>query len=131
MDDCIFCKIIKGEIPGKIIEQNDDVIVFLSLQNHPLVVTKKHIENIYDMDPETGSAVMKETIRVAKAVKKGLACDGINLIQNNEAPAGQEVMHFHLHIKPRFKSDSVKMDYTEALEEKDTPILEKIKSALD
>lgn len=132
-ESCIFCKIIQGQIPGKIIDQNDKVIVLLSLQNHPLIIPKKHIENIYSMDEETGFAVMKETIRIAKAVKKGLGADGVNLIQNNEEAAGQEVMHFHMHIKPRFRYDEVRLHFpTDPVEEDlKKPTFEKIKSALD
>lgn len=132
-ENCIFCKIIQGEIPGKIIDQNDKVIVLLSLQNHPLIIPKKHIENIYSMDEETGSAVMKETIRIAKAVKKALGADGVNLIQNNEEAAGQEVMHFHMHIKPRFRYDQVRLHFPSDPVEEDLKktTFEKIKSALD
>lgn len=131
--DCIFCKIIKKEIPGKVVSETPEVITILSLQNHPLVIPKKHIETIYDMNDKTGSQVIKETIRIAKAVKKGLNADGINLIQNNETAAGQEVMHFHMHIKPRFKSDKVKLHFpTDPVEEEATKTtLEKIQTALN
>lgn len=131
-DDCIFCKIVKKEIPKKIIDENDDVIVFLSLQNHPLVVTKKHMENIYEMDEETGKNVMSMAIRIARAVKKGLSADGVNLIQNNEQAAGQEVFHFHLHIKPRFKQDEVIVHFP-AIENNQEAMSthDRIKSALE
>lgn len=133
MTDCVFCKIIKGEIPGKIIDETDQVIVILSLQNHPLVIPKKHIETIFELDDETGEAIMKETIKIAKAVKKGLHAQGVNLVQNNGTAANQEVMHFHMHVKPRFPKDDVtlhfpKLDLSD--EEKDQT-LKKIKSALD
>jgi histidine triad (HIT) family protein len=131
--DCIFCKIVQKEIPAKIIDENDDVIVFLSLQNHPLIVTKKHMENIYEMDTETGRHVMSMAIKIAKAVKKGLNADGVNLVQNNEEAAGQEVFHFHLHIKPRFKQDQVILHFPgeDIPEDKKMTTLDRIKSALD
>lgn len=78
MENCIFCKIIAGKIPAKIIDTNASTIVFLDLKNHPLVVTKKHIENIYQLDDKTAAEVMKQAVRVAKAVKKGLEADGVN-----------------------------------------------------
>lgn len=109
MADCIFCKIIAGEIPGKIIDRNDQVLTFLSLQNHPLVVPVKHIENIYELDEETGAAVMAETVKISKLVKSTLGADGVNIVQNNEPAAGQEVMHLHVHIKPRFHKDGLSM----------------------
>lgn len=133
MDSCVFCKIIKGEIPAKIIDENDEVIVFLSLQNHPLIVTKKHIEHIYGLDEKTATSVIKEAIRVAKAVKKGLKADGVNLIQNNELAAGQIVLHFHLHIRPRWKGDFTHHHFPEDAvgESQKSTTLAKIKSALD
>lgn len=119
MDDCVFCKIIKGEILTPVIDENDQVIVFLSLENHPLVVTKKHIENIYEMDESTGAAVMAEAIKIAKAVKKGMQADGVNLVQANEKAAKQTVMHFHLHIKPRWLNDGVNLDWDTSAVESD------------
>jgi histidine triad (HIT) family protein len=107
MDDCIFCKIIKKEATSYIILENDDIIVFLAFEGHPLVVTKKHIPNIYTIDDRSAEAVMKGAVKVANALKKSLQCDGINLIQANEPAASQDVFHFHLHIIPRWKKDSV------------------------
>ncbi len=100
--DCIFCKIIKKEIPGHILDENEDVIVFMSLENHPLIVTKKHIPDIYTLDEKLGAEVMKESLKVAKAVKKGLNCDGIYVTQANEPAGGQDVFHYHMHIYPRW-----------------------------
>jgi histidine triad (HIT) family protein len=102
MEDCIFCKIIRREAPGFIIGENEAVIVFLSLENHPLVVTKVHHRDIYGMDAALGGAVMAAAIRVARALKRGLGCDGVLLRQANEAAAGQDVFHFHLHVIPRW-----------------------------
>ena len=99
MDSCIFCKILKKEAPGYIIEENDDVIVFLSFEGHPLVVTKKHIPNIYSLDDLSAAAVMKAAVKIANALKESLQCDGVNLIQANEAAASQDVFHFHIHVK--------------------------------
>ena len=133
MESCIFCKIIKGEIPSQKIAENEAVIVFLSLQNHPLVVPKKHAETIYELDEQTTTEVMKMALKVSKAIKKGLNPDGLNLIQNNGEAAGQEVFHFHLHLRPRWKKDAVQLHLpTEPVaEEEKKSTLEKIKSNLD
>jgi histidine triad (HIT) family protein len=133
MEDCIFCKIIAGKIPAKIIDQNNDVIVFLSLENHPLVIPKKHIQDIYEMDDETASEVMKEAVKIARAVKKGLNADGVNLLQSNESAAGQDVFHFHLHVRPRFKSDKTIFEFNNpnTPEDEQKTTLEKIKQALE
>jgi histidine triad (HIT) family protein len=133
MDDCIFCKIINKEIPAHIVDENDDVVVFLSIQGHPLVVTKKHLQNIYELDEHTASAVMREAVKVAKAVRKGLDCDGVNLVQNNEEAGGQEVFHFHLHIKPRWKDDEVILHFPKEspADDEKKSLAEKIQTALD
>lgn len=132
MEDCIFCRIIKNEIPSLKIDENDDVIVFLSLEGHPLIVPKKHIKDIYEMDDQTGAEIMKEAIKISKAVKKGLQCDGINLVQANEKAAHQDVFHFHLHIKPRWHKDKVTLHWeTEGIDEiSKKATTEKIKQAL-
>jgi histidine triad (HIT) family protein len=98
--ECTFCRIVAREMPAYIIDENDQVIVFLSLENHPMVVPREHIPDIYAMPSDVGAAVMEETIKVARAVKKALQCDGVYLTQANEPAAGQDVFHYHLHVYP-------------------------------
>lgn len=133
MDDCIFCKIISKQIPTEFLDENEHLVVFMSLQNHPLIVTKKHFENLYQLDEETAKAVMLESIKISKAVKKGLSADGVNILQNNEAASGQQVFHYHMHIKPRFHKDSIRIDFDhqEISEGEQSSTIEKIKSALE
>lgn len=102
--NCVFCKIIGREIPGNILEENENVIMFMSLEGHPLVVPKKHIPDIYSLDEQTGAEIMKASIQMAKRVKEEFKCDGIYITQANELAAGQEVFHYHMHIYPRFKA---------------------------
>ena len=97
---CIFCRIIAKEVPAHIIDEDDQVIVFLSLDGSPMVVTKQHIPNIYDMPTDIGAAVMEKAIKVAKALKTSLECEGVYLTQANEHAAGQDVFHYHLHLYP-------------------------------
>jgi histidine triad (HIT) family protein len=97
---CTFCGIIARENPAHILDENDQVIVFLSLSNHPMVVTKAHIADIYTMPDDLGAAVMQATIKVARTVKQALQCDGVYLTQANEHAAGQDVFHYHLHVYP-------------------------------
>lgn len=132
MDNCIFCKIIQREAPAYIVDENEDVIVFITPENHPLVVTKKHMQDVYALDEKSANAVMIEAVKIAKAVKEGLQCDGINLIQSNEAVAGQEVFHFHLHIKPRWKNDTVTLTWEHEIKAPEVrqATMEKIKKAL-
>lgn len=100
---CVFCRIINGEEPAFVIEETDDIIVFLSLEHHPLIVPKAHIPDIFALSEHLGAAIMAETIRVAKAVREALGCDGIYLTQANGTAAGQDVFHLHLHIYPRWQ----------------------------
>ncbi len=132
MEACIFCKIIQREEPSYILAENEDVLVFLSLENHPLVVPKKHIPDIYALDERTAAAIMVEAVIVARAVKKGLGCDGINLVQANEPAAQQDVFHFHVHVKPRWRNDAVILHWdTHPVSAEDLRVsMEKIQEAL-
>lgn len=105
MGDCIFCRIVARQAPAHVVDENDAVIVFLSLENHPLVVPKRHLPDIFSLDDATAAAVMQEAVTIAKAVRLGLRCDGVYLTQANGAAAGQDVFHFHLHVYPRWRGD--------------------------
>jgi histidine triad (HIT) family protein len=100
--DCIFCKIIRGEIPGRFIDRNNDVVVFLSLDNHPLIVTNEHVADIFGLSDRLGAAVMSEAVRIAKAMRAALSPDGIHITQSNGEAAGQEVFHYHMHLYPHW-----------------------------
>lgn len=103
----IFTKIINREIPGFIPYEDNIVVVLISLEGHPMVVPKVPYRDIFELPEEVAGHIMKIAVTVAKAVKATTQCAGVNLIQSNGAVAGQEVFHFHLHVKPRFEADSV------------------------
>ena len=103
-ENCIFCRIIQHQVPAYVVTEDEHIIVFLSKENHPLVVPKQHIPNIYSLDEATGAHIMRAATQIARAVKVGLACEGIYLTQANESAAGQDVFHFHLHIYPRWQA---------------------------
>ena len=109
MTDCIFCKIVAGEIPATRVFENEHALAFLDINptnpGHTLVVPKAHAENIDDIPDETICALAPVVKKVAGAVKKAVKADGINLIQNNGRAAGQIVPHFHIHVVPRFDGD--------------------------
>ena len=111
MNDCIFCQIMSKVATAHVLYENDFVVAFLSLENHPLVVPKKHVRDIFELDDMIAAEIMKAAVVVAKATRAALGCDGINLIQSNEEAAGQDVFHFHLHIKPRWVGDDVKLEW--------------------
>lgn len=138
--ECIFCKIIAREVPAYIIDENDRVIVFLSLENHPLVVPKEHIPDIYAMPADIGAAVMEEAARISKAMKQSLQCDGVYLTQANERSAGQDVFHYHMHVYPCWEDRVRKaigafmrsvIDRENLTEEMKASMMEKVKQGLE
>ena len=98
----MFCRIIRGELPAFVLAQTNDLIVFVSKNNHPMVVPKRHAPDIYTLDEATAAAILPMAKRVARALKAALACEGVYLTQANEPAAGQDVFHFHLHVYPRW-----------------------------
>ena len=109
MSDCIFCKIANGEIPSNTIFENDDFRVILdngpATKGHALVLPKKHYADLFEIPEDTLAGAAKVAKEVASVMKDKLGCDGLNLVQNNGATAGQTVLHFHLHIIPRYEDD--------------------------
>jgi histidine triad (HIT) family protein len=110
--DCIFCKIIRKEIPAVIIDETDDYIAFVDRKpnnfGHSLVVPKIHYENIYTLKGNALISFGQEIQKISKAVKGGVKADGINVHMNNDSVAGQEIFHAHVHIIPRFEGDGLK-----------------------
>lgn len=109
MSDCIFCKIVQGEIPSKTIYEDEKFRVILDLgpaaRGHALILPKEHAANIYELPDETAAAAFVLGKKMAVIMRDKLKCDGLNLVQNNGETAGQTVNHFHLHVIPRYKDD--------------------------
>lgn len=108
----LFLKIIKGELPSEKIYEDDKTCAFLDINptnhGHVLVVPKNYSENIYDIKYEDWVAVMRTVHLLAPKIKEALGADGINIIMNNEKPAGQIILHSHVHIIPRYQTDGFK-----------------------
>ena len=108
-ENCIFCKIAKGEIPSATIYEDDDFRVFLDLnpaaRGHALIVPKEHFANLFEMDEESCKKAIVLAKKIGSRMKEKLGCDGLNLVQNNGEAAGQTVFHFHMHLIPRYKED--------------------------
>jgi histidine triad (HIT) family protein len=111
--DCIFCKIISGELPADKVYEDDDFIAFQSLyqssKGHTLIVPKEHSKDILEMNSELGSKLLKLTQEIGTAIMKGLNADGFNVGVNTKEAAGQEIFHTHIHIIPRYKDDNMKL----------------------
>jgi len=108
-ETCIFCKIIKKEIPHNKIYEDKNVIAFLDAfpvnKGHTLILPKKHFKNIYEIPEKTLWEVMKLAKKLSITIKKTMKADGINVYMNNEEAAGQVIDHLHVHIIPRIKGD--------------------------
>lgn len=113
--DCIFCKIVAGEIPCFKLYEDSLTLTFMDINpanpGHALVIPKEHWEDIYDIPGDLAGATAETAKRVAEAVNATLAPDGINLVQANGEGAGQSVFHFHMHILPRANGDELKLNW--------------------
>lgn len=105
--ECIFCKIIAGEIPSNTIYEDEEFKVILDLapaaKGHALILPKDHYADLYEIDEEVASRAMKLAKKLAIHMTDVLGCDGFNILQNNREVAGQTVFHFHMHLIPRYK----------------------------
>lgn len=115
MDNCIFCKIIKGEIPSATIYENDEFKVILdrfpSNEGHVLIMPKNHCANIFEADPDMAGRLFTLAVKVAKIMKNTLGFENMNIVQNNGPVAGQTVNHLHVHLIPRYDGDSVNVTW--------------------
>jgi len=109
--NCIFCKIISGEIPARKLYEDGEFIAILdafpSGAGHSLIIPKAHVDDVLDMDDALAGRAFALASRLAKKVKAELDCEGVNILQNNREAAGQTVGHFHVHVIPRHPGDNV------------------------
>lgn len=114
-ENCIFCKILKGDIPSRKVYEDEDFIVIMDVEpatkGHCLVLPKEHYANLFEMPEELAAKVLPVAKKVASHLKETLGCEGLNLVQNNGEVAGQTVHHFHMHLIPRY-ADGVVTDVT-------------------
>src|SRR3989344_9120450 len=112
MENCLFCKIINGEIPSTKVYEDEDIFVFLDINpvniGHTLVIPKKHSRNILDIEEGDLKNVIMGVQKISQSIKKAVSADGINVMNNNEPVAGQVIFHTHFHVIPRFESDGYK-----------------------
>lgn len=109
--DCIFCKIVSGQIPGAKVYEDDRVLAFMDIaplnRGHLLVVPKEHVETIADIDPELYGHLAWVICRLAKAVQTAVKPDGMNVMQLNGKAGNQVVPHVHMHLVPRWQGDGL------------------------
>lgn len=106
MSSCIFCKVINGSVPSAKIYEDEHVYAFMDImpltKGHVLLIPKTHKENLYNLSDEEAANLFSVAPKIARALKEEFKPAGMNLLQNNGAPAGQSVFHFHLHFIPRY-----------------------------
>ena len=112
MEGCIFCKLVKGEIPSSKVYEDDKILGFMdispSTRGHVLVIPKEHYEILLDIPDDELSNLIIVVKKLSKAVEKGSNADGFIVSMNNRKPGGQAVPHAHFHIIPRYKDDGLK-----------------------
>lgn len=113
--DCVFCKLVAKQIPASIVYEDEATLAFMDLgqvnPGHVLVACKAHAENVYALDEAQAAAVFRTVARVARAVRAAFDPPGLSIYQANGTPAGQTVLHFHLHVVPRHEGDGMQLTW--------------------
>ncbi len=111
MDNCVFCKIVRGEIPATMVFQDELTLAFMDIGSvnpgHMLVVAKPHVEDLQGMDEALAGAMFRSAARAARAIEVVLKPEGISVYQANGEAAGQTVFHAHIHVLPRWEKDGL------------------------
>lgn len=114
-ENCIFCKIAAGEIPSATIYEDEDFKVILDIEpaskGHALIIPKEHYANLYELEDELAAKALVLAKKMITKLTDILGCDGYNVLQNNGPAAGQTVFHFHMHLVPRYKDDTVQIGW--------------------
>jgi histidine triad (HIT) family protein len=112
---CIFCKIVAKQIPATLVHENAHALVFMDIgqvnPGHVLVAAKSHAENIYALNDEQAGTVFRTTAQVARAIRDAFSPPGLSVYQANGKEAGQTVLHFHIHLVPRYPGDGMALTW--------------------
>ena len=118
MADCIFCKIVAGELPAAVVGSDERVLAFLDInpatRGHTLVIPRAHVEDIHEIDSEDLAAATALAQRIAGRVRERLGADGVNLLHSSGSAAWQTVFHFHIHVIPRYLGDPLRLPWVPA-----------------
>jgi len=113
--DCVFCRSARREAPAHIVYEDEHTLAFLDInpvtRGHTLVIPKRHYNDLFAIPVEELEAVAVTAQRVARALRRGLGAEGINLLQSSGVLAGQVVLHFHLHVIPRYRNDGLRLGH--------------------
>jgi histidine triad (HIT) family protein len=113
--DCIFCKILAGEIPARIVDEDERTIAFMDIapatRGHALVIPRAHSRDLLEIEAEDLQAVAMAAARLAGRAKERLGADGVNLLNACGSAAWQTVFHFHIHVIPRYRDDPLRLPW--------------------
>jgi histidine triad (HIT) family protein len=116
--DCLFCKIVAGDIPGTVVVEDDRTVAFMDInpatRGHALVVPRRHATDLGEIDSDDLAAVARAAQRLARRAREALGADGVNLMNSWGSDAWQTVFHFHLHVIPRYAGDPLKLPWKPA-----------------
>jgi histidine triad (HIT) family protein len=109
--NCVFCRIVAKEIPASVVQEDEHTLAFMDLGHvnpgHVLVALKAHAESLYALEDAQAAAVFRSAVRVARAIRAAFEPQGLSVYQANGKPAGQTVLHFHIHLVPRHEGDGM------------------------
>lgn len=115
MNDCVFCKIVAGQIPSTRVFEDEHTLAFMDIgqvnPGHVLVAVKKHAANLYALDETQAAAVARTSVRVARAIEAAFKPEGMSVYQANGKAAGQTVFHYHVHLLPRHAGDGMELTW--------------------
>src|SRR5687767_15997130 len=136
MSDCVFCRIVAGQIPSTRVYEDEHTLAFMDIGHvnpgHTLVAVKKHAANLYELEEAQAAAVAHATVKISKAIKAAFQPEGLSVYQANGKPAGQTVFHYHVHLVPRHDGDGMQLTWPvknpprEKLEEYAARIVERL-----
>ena len=115
MTDCVFCRIVAKQIPATVVHEDQHTLAFMDIgqvnPGHVLVAVKKHADNIFALDDTQAAAVFRAAARVSRAIRAAFSPEGLSVYQANGKPAGQTVLHFHVHLVPRHEGDGMNLTW--------------------
>lgn len=115
MNDCVFCRIVAGQIPSTRVFEDELTVAFMDIgqvnPGHVLVALKPHAENVYELNDAQACAVQRAVARVARAIRSAFAPQGLSVYQANGRAAGQTVFHYHVHLVPRYEGDGMALSW--------------------
>jgi histidine triad (HIT) family protein len=116
--NCIFCKILAGELPGTVVDEDERTIALMDInpatRGHTLVIPRAHTPDLLSIDPEDLAAVARASQRIARRISERLQADGVNLVNSCGAVAWQTVFHVHVHVIPRYADDPLRLPWVPA-----------------